>query len=67
MIVIEKNNSMKDKIKKWITDKLDIRDDSEINILNITHDNCVYLVVFIHEGILKTITLYPSLSNILKV
>ena len=58
---------MKDKIKKYIMDKLDIRGDYEINILNISMDGCDYLVVFIHEGILKTLTLYPSISNILKV
>lgn len=58
---------MKDKIKKYIMDKLDIPEDSEINILNISMDGCDYLVVFIHKGILKTLTLYPSLSNILKV
>ena len=54
-------------IKKWIMDKLDIQEESKLHILHITPNNCEYLVVFIHEGILKTITLYPSLSNILKV
>jgi hypothetical protein len=67
MIVIGKSNSMKDKIKKYIMDKLDIQEESKLHILHITPNNCEYLIVFIHEGILKTITLYPSLSNILKV
>lgn len=54
---------MEDKIKKWIMDKLDIQEESKLHILHITPNNCEYLIVFIHEGILKTITLYPSLSN----
>lgn len=67
MIVIEGNSTMKDKIKKYIMDKLDIQEESKLHILHITPNNCEYLIVFIHEGILKTLTLYPSLSNILKV
>lgn len=58
---------MEDKIKNWIKKKLDIPEDSEINILNISMNICEYLVVFTHEGILKTITLYPSISNILEI
>lgn len=58
---------METKIKAWIMDKLDIQEESKLHILHITPNNCEYLIVFIHEGILKTLTLYPSLSNILKV
>lgn len=48
---------MKDKIKKWIANKLDIQEESKLHILNITHNICEYLVAFIHEGVLKTLTI----------
>lgn len=55
---------MEDIIRNWIAmDKLDIQEESKLHILHITPNNCEYLIVFIHEGILKTLILYPSLSN----
>ena len=37
---------MKDKIKKWIANKLNIPEDSEVNILNVSMDGYDYLVIF---------------------
>lgn len=48
---------IKDKVKKWIMDKLDIHEESKLYILNITPNICEYLVAFIHEGVLKTLNI----------
>ena len=55
---------MEDIIRNWIAmDKLAIQEESTLHILHITPNNCEYLLVFIHDGTLKTLILYPSLSN----
>jgi len=48
---------MEDKIKNWIKKKLDSTEDIHILIVQFNYGIDCYLVAFIHEGILKTLTI----------
>lgn len=48
---------MEDVIKNWIKKKLDSTEDIHIHIIQYDYGIDSYLVAFIHEGILKTLTI----------